>query len=412
VAPADRTLRHLPFFEALAAGDEHDAQWRVTSAGLVTLRLVDGWLEEGPGAVAPDAWGLRAVRDAVDGLPTGSPIRSILTGIVDAMVAASAAAVGVVAPRLMAYGRALDFAGQWRLAADVFRTVVARTHPAEEPDLAIDANMQLGYCSRMSGELDDAAVAYHQAGRIAHRIGDMVKVLRSEVAEAKLVLERGNLPEAERMLDRTIAQARELDLPAVKALALHQRGGVAHARGQYELTIRFAYEALEGTTNPEARDHVLSDIAATFIDLGVRSAARDAFLVLAATAQTQYSRWLAIINLIEIAALDRCEPVFEQYRRELESAALPPFLEASYLLQVGEGHRTFGRVESARAAFTRAMEFSARHRLNQITFRAENGLRELEAGIAVAAVEAAEPSPAVQGVAAAMSEMRALAGVG
>jgi hypothetical protein len=178
------------------------------------------------------------------------------------------------------------------------------------------------------------------------------------------------------------------------------------------MAIRFAYEALEGTTNPEARDRVLSDIAATFIDLGVRSAARDALLVLAATAQAQYSRWLAAINLIEIAALDRCEPVFEQYRRELEGVALPPFLQASYLLQVGAGHRTFGRLDSARAAFARAMELSSRHQLNQIAFRAESSLREIDAGIAVAAVTAAAPSPSVKDVAEAMSNMRTLAGVG
>ena len=412
MAPADRTLRHLPFFEALAAGDEQDAGWRVTSAGLVTLRLADAWLEEGTSAVAPDSWGLHAVRDAIDAVPAGKPVRSILAGIVDAMVAAPVSAVSVIAPRLMAYGRALDFAGQWTLAGDVFLTIVAHTHPAEEPDLAIDANMQLGACARLCGELDQAAVAYRQAGQIARQIGDMVKVLRSEIADAKLALARGNLPEAERLLDETIARARTLELPAVKAVALHERGGVAHARGQYEMAIRFTYEALEGTTNPEARDRVLSDIAATFIDLGVRSAARDALLVLAATAQAQYSRWLAAINLIEIAALDRCEPVFEQYRRELEGVALPPFLQASYLLQVGEGHRTFGRPDSARVAFARAMELSARHQLNQIAFRAESSLREIDAGIAVAAAATAEPSPSVQDVAEAMSNLRTLAGVG
>ena len=51
----DRTLRHLAFFEALAGMDESDARWSATTAGLVTLRLVDEWLEEGPAAVASGA---------------------------------------------------------------------------------------------------------------------------------------------------------------------------------------------------------------------------------------------------------------------------------------------------------------------------------------------------------------------
>jgi len=411
VAPVDRTLQHLSFFEALGSMAESDARWSATTAGLVTLRLVDDWLEQGPATVSGGAWGVHAVREAIDAVPEGNPARRILHGVVDEMVDAPVASAALVTPRLMAYGRALDFAGEWQLAADVFRTVVAHTHPAEEPDLAIDAHMQLGYCTRLSGDLDAAGVAYRAAGRIAARIGDMVKVLRAQIADAKLALARGNLPEAERLLDATVAQARAHDLAEVRAVALHDRGGVAHARGHYEVAIRYAYEALEGTSNPEARDRVLSDIAATFIDLGVRSAARDALLVLAATAQAQYSRWLATINLIEVAALDRCEPVFEQYRRELLGAPLPPTLEVWYLVSVGEGYRAFGRLDAARTALARAVDLAAQHRLNQELFRAEKGLREIEAGLAVAAAIAAEPPAAVQDVVDAIAEMRAMAGV-
>src|SRR3712207_3703847 len=55
----DRTLRHLAFFEELSALDEGDAEWRAMSAGLVVLRLVDAWMEEGAHVVTGDAWGLR-----------------------------------------------------------------------------------------------------------------------------------------------------------------------------------------------------------------------------------------------------------------------------------------------------------------------------------------------------------------
>jgi tetratricopeptide (TPR) repeat protein len=405
-------LRHLAFFEALGGMEESDARWRATTAGLVTLRLVDDWLEEGPAAVSVGAWGVRAVREAIDAVDAGDPARRILGGVVDAMVEAPVASAALIAPQLMAYGRALDFAGQWRLAADVYRSVIAHTHPMEEPELAIDAQMQLGYCSRVSGDLDAAAAAYQAAGRVAARIGDMVKVLRAQIGDAKLALARGNLPQAERLLDATVAQARAHHLTEVQAVALHDRSTVAHARGDYELTIRYAYEALEGTSNPEARDRVLGDIAATFIELGVRSAARDALLVLAATAQAQYSRWLATINLIEIAALDHCETVFEQYRRELVDAALPPTLQVWYLVSVGEGYRTFGRLDSARAALTRAVDVAGRHQLNQEMFRAESGLREIEAGLAAAAAAAStEPPETLRAVVDAISAMRETAGV-
>src|SRR5687768_10138701 len=102
------TLRHLPFFEALGALDETSPDWAATTAGLVVLRQFDAWLDEGPSAVAPESWGTRAVREAVDTIHSGTPVRGLLSGIVDAMVASPVAAVGAVVPRLMAYARALD----------------------------------------------------------------------------------------------------------------------------------------------------------------------------------------------------------------------------------------------------------------------------------------------------------------
>ncbi|HEY2066024.1 MAG TPA: hypothetical protein VGG84_08680, partial [Gemmatimonadaceae bacterium] len=43
--------RHLPFFAELASLDEADPNWRSVSAGIVVLRLVDAWIEEGAAAV-------------------------------------------------------------------------------------------------------------------------------------------------------------------------------------------------------------------------------------------------------------------------------------------------------------------------------------------------------------------------
>src|SRR5688572_18582660 len=85
VLESDRTLRHVAFFEELAALDESDAEWRSVSAGLVVLRLVDAWMEEGSHAVSGDAWGLRAVRVSIEEVDAGSPVRALLASVVDAM---------------------------------------------------------------------------------------------------------------------------------------------------------------------------------------------------------------------------------------------------------------------------------------------------------------------------------------
>ena len=404
-------LQHVPFFEALARATEGSAEWRLTSAGLVTLRLFDAWIVEGPSVVAADAWGLRAVRGAIDAMDGGSSAKAILASIVDAMEGAGVVRVPLVAPRLLAYARALQFDGRWELAADVHRTVIAHAHPVEEADIVIAANMQLGACLRTIAAWDEAAVAYARAGCVAAMAGDIMNVLRSRIAEANLAIDKGNIPKAQVLLEETIREASANRLTEIKAVALHDRAGVALRRGEFEVAITMAYEALEATTAPASRDRILSDIAVAFYELGIRSAARDAYLILAATAQEQYSRWVAMINLMECAAADGREPMFEQYRRELADSSLPVSLACQYNYYVGEGYRLFGRTAQARAALERALQLAEQHRLNEIMFRVEQSLEGLKDGGVVIIAEALEPTPVVQDVATAIRGMRELAGV-
>lgn len=410
-----RPIRHLAFFEALGSLEEGSTDWHATTAGLVVLRLVDAWYDEGAHIAAADAWGLSAVREAVGAMTAGDPARTILSGVVDAVAAAERADFSVVATRLSAYGRALHFDAKWRLAADVYETLLTYAHPIDESDVYINASMQLGYCLRMLGEFDQAAVAYADAGRIATSMGDVVGILRARIADARLSMSRGNLPRAEEILDDTIARATSESLHDVAGLALHERSIVAYDRGDFQGSIRFAYDALPKLTGQSARDRVLVDIAASFLELGVASAARDAFLVLAATAQEQYVRWTATLNLLELSVLDTNEPRFESYRRELATVELPANLEVAYHLQTGKGYSAFGRWERAERALTRAVELAAKHRLNQLLFSAEESLRQLEVGkqatrtnpvlIPVVAPES------VADVAAAIHQMRTLVGV-
>ena len=404
-------LQHLPFFEALARAKEGSAEWRLTSAGLVTLRLFDAWLIEGPSVVAADAWGLRAVREAIDAMDAGSPSKAILASIVDAMEGAGMVRVPLVAPRLLAYGRALQFDGRWELAADVHGTVIAHAHPIEDADVVIAANMQLGTCLRTLADWDEATAAFARAGCAAAMTSDIVGVLRARIAEAKIAIERGNLPYAQSLLEDTTREADANRLREVRSMALHDRADIAFRRGQYDLAVTLGYEALEGYTDPLSRDRVLGDIAAAFFELGLRTAARDAYLILAATAQDQHSRWVATINLMECAAADGREPMFEQYRRELADTSLPALLACHYQFYVGEGYRTFGNVGAARGALMRAMELAERHGINQMIFRAEQSLRSLDqAGVVIIATSPAS-TPELERVATAVRGMRELAGV-
>ncbi|MGH7647299.1 MAG: hypothetical protein ACREND_04230 [Gemmatimonadaceae bacterium] len=410
-------LPHYAFFEALARCEsETCAEWRTTSAGLLTLRLFDDWVMEGGSAVSLDSWGLRCVRESISATDPGSSVRALLTSLVDSMQLARHARVAVVAPRLMAYARALQFDAKWTLAADVYRTVLQTAEPAADTDVVIAANMQLGACMRVLAQWSEARGAYAAAAEVAAFTGDVANVLKARIAEANVMMARGNLPSAEKILDSVIEGAEESGLTEIRAFALQDRGEVARKRGDLEVALGFTYEALSSYEAQSAKDRALSDLAATFFDMGMLEAARDANLMLAATAVEQHTRWVATINLLEIAARDHRQPVFEQYRRELADAVLPATLAAYFEFYTGQGYRTFDRVEQAETWLERAVATASSHQISEVLIKAEQSLAEVREGLALQArtndeETTVETSPRVMEVADAIHEMRTIAGV-
>jgi tetratricopeptide (TPR) repeat protein len=377
VFESDHRLRHLPFFEEIASHDEGTSSWRLATAGLVVLRLVDAWLEDGPAVATDDGWSIRSVNNAIDEVDEGTPIRAILGRVVDALQQRKPDIHVVITP-LMAYGQALEYDAKWFLAADVYHTVLAHLHPVEDSDASVAAHLRLGQCYRNLHLMDDAAEALASASEIAGRVGDLVGVLRARVGEARLAIMRGNLPQAEQILDDAIGKATGVELRDVRSRALHERSNVAQLRKQYELAIRLAYEALGHAQSPTERDRILSDIALTFLDLGVFSAARDAYLVLSATAQEEYVRWAADLNLLEISALTGAEILFEQHRQHLIGKNLPPYFATAFQLHLGRGYQLFGNEERARTHLKRAVAMAGEHGINQFLFDAEEALLTLD----------------------------------
>ncbi len=407
-------LPHFVFFETLAQEESEDTrEWRTVSAGLLTLRCFDAWaMDSDTRSTHGDSWGVRLVRRRVEEIPAGTPVRALLLSILDGMTSKECSEPAALAPRLMAYARALQFEAKWALAADVYGTVIGHSDVETDPDLVISAHMQLGACLRVLAKWEEAVKAYTVAGFVADGIGDVIGVLKARVAEANLATDRGNLPLAERILDDTIDRATNPELVEVRSIALQDRGFVAHRRGDYETAIKCAYAALGGMTNQAARDRVLADLAATFLEIGLHSAARDANLVLAATAQEQYTRWVAMINLLELAGIDRMEPAFEQYRRELADAPIPASLATYYHLYVGKGYKTFGRYDLAAASFELALTIATRHSLNEMIIRAEDSLRDLRIPDVLPSATRTDPSEEIREVADAIRGMRTLAGIG
>jgi hypothetical protein len=402
-------LRHLPFFEAIADAERAEPG---VAAGLVVLRLVDAWMEDGPALVDDGRAGIAAVRATIAEMAPDDPWRGVLESIVGAIERAAPGDVSLVAPRLLAYARALDFGGSWRLAADVYRTVLDHVHPLTDADVAASASLRLGYCARIQGAWDEARVAYERAEEFAAASGDEGAVLRSRIGRANIARDRGNLPEAERMLDDVLVRARAAaELADVRRAALHDRSTVACLRRDLPHAIRLAHEALALTVAGTDRDRLLADIGTYFAEMGVRGAARDAHLVVAATTQERYQRWSSLLSLMELAALDGAAADFEAHRRELADAPLPVELRVLRRLYEARGHARFGRPGEARAAARDALDLAQASGQHRYVFEAES----LLAGLAVApagGVEVERSTPTdLADIVTELATMRELAGV-
>jgi len=370
---SDGMLRHLAYFEELAKLDESDPGWRSVSAGLVTMRLVDSWLS-GHARFGADTWAISAVRGAIDEMPVTTPIQRILSAVVDLIGSAKVVEPHALCPRLMAYGQALEYDAKWSLAVDVYQTIIAHSSPVDDADLVVAAFLQLAFCHRTLGDLDDAAVAYEEASRVALSAGDMIGVLRGRLGDAKIAMARGNLPHADVILEETIERARSSGLDDVQARALTDRAFVAGSGNHHERAIRYSYDALELSKSQRDRDRILANIATGFRYLGLLDVARDAYIVLAATAQEQYIRWMSELNLMELAAGQGIELEFDKYRRDLEGADFTPQLRVTYLLHVGRGYTALGDAGVAIPYLERAIELASQHHLNQLMFEAEEAL--------------------------------------
>jgi len=387
-------IRHQVYFDLLGSMKEDSPSWRSAFAGLSVLRLVDSYMDGAVGMDPPNWAQLHSVRAAIDSVSEGYPVRGVLLHIVEE-ISARRVVDETVSLGLLAYGRALDYEAQWGLAMDVFGTVAKSVKPEKNARLAVEANIAVGGAARRNGDWESSARAYSQAAYIADALGDRPGVLTVQVGIANTYMAKGNLPQAQTILDDVLVQAREQELPEVESVALHSRATLAHRRGEYAESVKLAYEALNLTRDVGARDIVLGDIAAALSGLGMFQSARDAHLILEATTQVQWVRCQAAMNLMEIAALEGMEEAFEAYCTQLSKAQLAPMHRAYTLLFRGEGLARFGREDAAEQTLQDAAAYAVANEFHQIAFDAEKALTTMRTNRARGGAAFATPASMV-----------------
>jgi hypothetical protein len=414
-------LPHLAYLEVLAQCAEESPRWHSVTAGYAVLQLFEAWAGIDGGEVRPSLMELRRVRKRLGAVPESDPIRRCLTQLVDVIEHATPGPdervlrgmeVGRV---LAAYGKLLQYEASWSLSRDVYETLVDYAQCIDDEERMLDSMLMVGFSLRMLAQFDDARDAYGHLRETAALLGSEQYLLLSELGFAKIAFERGNLPAAAGMLDQIITEAREEEHVGIRAKALMDRARVAHHLGDLASATILGHQALVHSRDPMERDRILINISVTLMELGLWEQSRDGNLVLIATAQEAVVRWMAQINLMQLAYLERREPMFEHYRREIAGVDLPPYLEVVYWETSAHGFRIFGRVPESTRAFQRMLAVAERHELNEFVLKAEQALEDV-AAVACPLEDAqrsraSEPPPELVTVARAITELRILAGL-
>lgn len=371
-------LRHVAFLEAVALQAEGAPSREAFQAGFLTLRLLDEWISLGGMIADPDSQAHSATKAAVELVREDSETRITLLRILEAITMLHDPDAQPVLPRVFAYGSMLEHRGHLMLAADVYATVSRYVDVRAHLDLAFDALMKQGFCTRVGGELDAAQRAYETAGMLAGRARDRSRVLYARIGEAKVAWGRGNLPAADAALTKIAAEAEALGDARLHAIALHDCAAVARLREDLPRAVRLAFESFARTTDEGEKERVLGDLGNFLGQLGAFDTARTALTVLERSARTQETRWNSRANLMDLATREGSETVFEQHRRALEQAPLPGRLAVAYHRDAAKGLARFGRLDEARASIERARGLASAQGMHQLSFEIEALAASLE----------------------------------
>jgi tetratricopeptide (TPR) repeat protein len=363
-----RSVEHEAFLSAHPGAADAPSAEREARAGLTVLRLVDRIKVGVPREQRPSSAELRGAQRTVADIEPAA-IRDTLDSVLATVIDACQGTRPFVAVRLLAYARVLLNETRWAQSVDVYQTFIAHAATPEDFALVSEAYRRLAYALRMHGSLDGAAAACRMGQAVAASLGDVESGLRLRISQASLEKQRGRPDVADAMLLEVIAAAERHRLPVVRAFAVHDRGAIAYERGDLQDASAQFLDAWQTYVEPINKDRALADLALVLGDLGLRDQARDAFLIISGTAVEPETRMIAMVNLLELAAVDGHEAVFEQYRHALARETLPARVAVRYHVTVGEGYERFGRLADAKLASQKAASVASQYGLDLATLQ-------------------------------------------
>jgi ATP/maltotriose-dependent transcriptional regulator MalT len=230
-------IPHLAYFEKLAETEEGTDEWNATTGGLIVLRMLDTWNDFGAHALRENKRGVKNIHKAVRAIEERNPIRAVLLELLYRIEKAKHPDKSAILPPLLAYALLLQPRKQYALAVDVLETVIGYSSPGADRT-RLNATIQLGRCYRMLGDWDASAQSFAEAGQIAASLDDRGAMLGVRIADAELAAERGNIAQAELLLDDVIVQTNGVEeLENVRKTGLQARSAVSLLRGELDKSV-------------------------------------------------------------------------------------------------------------------------------------------------------------------------------
>ncbi len=385
---------HEPFLRR-AADTGADASSGHALAAFLTMRLVDQFAA---GRSAPHAdalaYQVKATREFLNGLRPPTVESNHLSQIVRVSAGIGASdKKRLLWPPLLAFAFWLEKELRLEEALDVLQTGLQLSgQDTGEEDVA--AQLQLGRVLRLSGRFQESAAAYSRGGELAAGSGDTHSEFRSRIGCALVAQEQGNLPEAERIIEGVLTDARSAGDEPAQALASHDLGTTRYLMGQLNSAVQLTFAAFELYAQSSQQMRALADTGLVLKELGHYSAAKRALLLVLGHDAPPEVRVRPLVELMDLGALMQDRLLFERGRRELSRHldVLPPDEQVEYEMKLGRGLVAFDREDEGERHLEQGVALAEQYGLGERLFRAEAMLEEARER-RDQAIQAAAPEP-------------------
>lgn len=373
-------MRHLPFFEVLAAqSDDTDSSiWHECQTAIVVLRLLTDWAES-PTLATVTTHGVTLLKEHL-AKTEDDTVKHLLGTILSDLLHPKTNDPALILGPFLAYAWTLEERLYFELAADVLQTVVDVVDPPSGPidqEWAIIAHRRAGDLFHRHRQFDSAETSYNRARLLAESAGDHQRSLDIQTRLAGVQESRGNLGNAESMLAAIIDEAQSKHLTRTESFARRARATTMLRRNRTGDALSEFYAAFVIAPDDLEREWLLGGIAGCASLLGLRDTARLIHQALAKTAHNQAAQSTALVNLLEIAVWDDDQETFQKIWQDLLQRDLARDLKLHASLFSARGVEQWEGSDAAEKAYAVLAEEARQVGVHDIEFAALEALDRL-----------------------------------